>query len=72
MKTQKQNIPRLVGFLIFANVILTTALYLSMGTDHPYFIAIIANFIGGSIALVILAVIANKTKRKPESGSNSE
>jgi len=63
MKSQKQNIPRLVGFLIFANVILTTAVYLRVGVDHPYFITIIANFIGGSIALVILAVIVNRSKR---------
>ena len=62
VKILKQNMTRLAGLLIFANVILATALYLGMGTDDPYFYPIILNFIGASILIMVIAGIANRIK----------
>lgn len=66
MKYRSAALVRLVVLLVVGNILLSSALYLRMGPEHPYFDNMVLNFLITSVALVVivgLVIIMNKKRQ---------
>lgn len=64
IKIFPKNIFKLAILLLLANILIIGAIYFRAGAEHPILPWVVLNIVGGSIAVIVIAMILNIARNR--------